>query len=65
MEAITKYIKNIKASSGVAICQVRIGGIKKKFQINVLSNAENITGNMSNKIALSETAKSKIRATAL
>jgi hypothetical protein len=33
MEAITKYIKNIKASSGVAICQVRIGGKKRNSKL--------------------------------
>lgn len=47
------------------MCQVKIGGIKKKFQIKALSNADSITGRMSKSMALTETTNSKIRATAL
>jgi hypothetical protein len=65
MEAITKYIKNISPSSGVPIYKVRMGGIKKKFQINALNNAESKTGKISNRIALTETTKRKMGATAL
>jgi hypothetical protein len=42
-----------------------VGGIKKKFQINALNNAESMTGKMSKSMALRETTNNKIRATTL
>jgi len=41
-----------------------VGGMKKKFHISALNRAEAMTGKMSNRIALRETAINKIRATA-
>lgn len=42
-----------------------MGGMKKKFQIKALNNADSITGKISNKIALRETTNNRISDTAL
>ena len=64
IDATTKYIKNMRPSSGVSIWKVMVGGIKKKFQIRALKRADTITGRISKRMALRETAINRIRATA-
>jgi hypothetical protein len=64
MDAMTKYIKNIRPSSGVSMWKVIVGGIKKKFHIRALNRADIITGKISKRMALRETAINSIRATA-
>ena len=53
-----------KASSPLETEKVKRGGIKKKSQIKALKIAANKTGYKLNRIAKTDTVKSKINATA-
>jgi len=61
--ATTKYIRNISTFSGVLICKVSVGGIKKKFHIRALRMAATRTGNISKSMAETETTSKRIKAT--
>ena len=52
----------MRTSSALSIWKVKMGGIKKKFQINALNAAANKTGKISKREAKIETTISRIKA---